>query len=55
MVGIIGSIEGPSGRWVVLGMLKRREELSGLSIDRDLNDDEDDEGMFGSVGSGRLS
>lgn len=30
----------------VVGMLKRREEYSGLSMESDLRDDEEDEGGF---------
>jgi hypothetical protein len=32
--------------------VKIREEISGLSMDSDLREDEDDEGMFGSTTSG---
>lgn len=31
---------------VVVGMLKRREEYSGLSMESDLRDDEEEEGGF---------
>ena len=37
--------------WGALGMMKIREE-SGLPVDSDLNDDEDEDGLFGSVGWG---
>lgn len=34
---------------LVVGMLKRRDEYSGLSMENDLNDDDDDECRFCSV------
>ena len=42
-VGLTTSLR-VSGKWVVFGMLNRRDEYSGLSMDND----EDDEGGFGS-------
>lgn len=48
MAGNIGCNEGASlrvfGMWVVVGILNKREEYSGVSKDTDLNEDEDDEG-----------
>ena len=37
----------------MLGMLKGKGEHSGLSIDSDFNDEEEDEGRLGLIGLGR--
>lgn len=46
---IEGSLRANSGlmkELVVVGMLKRRDEYSGLSMESDLREDEEDEGGF---------